>query len=129
MKQQMPATCFATASFYVVGRCQALLSFTSDSIARAFPPPSGPPTPSAVRAGGVTYRVSLCGRDDTHAGSALGPGTPGLAFYPSTRASARLPETIQSQAEHECCGTLFVTVADWRALLATVRTARVTIGR
>jgi hypothetical protein len=34
-----------------------------------------------------------------------------LVFYPSSRACARPPETVQSQAEHDSGGTFFVTVA------------------
>ncbi len=33
-----------------------------------------------------------------------------LAFYPSSRACARLPETVQSQSGHVCCGT-----SPWRS--------------
>jgi len=37
--------------------------------------------------------------------------TPGLAFYPSTRVVARLPETVQSRSGRLSGGTFSVTVA------------------
>ena len=60
-----------------------------------------------------------------------GPGTswvddPVLVFYPSSRACARPPETVQSQSGHVCGGTLFVAVAVARPFANRTRRARET---
>src|SRR5207249_1390440 len=49
-----------------------------------------------------------------------------LAFYPSSRARARPPETVQSQAEHDGCGTFFVAVAIGAPGTNRTRSTRVT---
>src|SRR5215204_621871 len=49
---------------------------------------------------------------------------PALVFYPGSHASARPPETVQSQSGHVSGGTFFVAVGSERDPSRTVRTAR-----
>jgi len=66
----------------------------------------------------------------TSRGSGLSRGThPRLIFYPSSRAGARLPETVPSRSGHECCGTFSVAVARRDPTQLRARSARETCRR
>ena len=81
----------------------------------------GPPL-----AGGSPGSVRV---DSRGSGSSLG-GDPVLAFYPSSHARARLPETVQSRSGHVGCGTFSVSVArgDPSQSVHTPRVRRVARG-
>ena len=97
-----------SVSFYVAGRCQAPVD---DACGRLWAARSvrGPrcgaflrDTPAAsIRRSLILTRVRVTSW--VH--------DPVLAFYPSSHACARPPETVQSQSGHVCCGTFSVAVA------------------
>jgi hypothetical protein len=91
--------------FYVAGRCQG--SLRSASLRT-----SSQTMPMRLHAGPGSARV-----DD-----------PGLAFYPSARDLARLPETVQSRSRTRGCGPFSVAVRQRRNPTNTGRAARVPRG-
>src|SRR5438876_99662 len=77
--------------------------------ARACPPPSRPPTHQRS-AQAAAERAPVCRRAHAPFGREVRVDARPRLLSELAR-TARPPETVQSQAEHEGCGTFFVTVA------------------
>ncbi len=99
--------------------------FVPSSSARACPPPSRPP-PNQRPAQAAVRRRRTGERDVVATRFQLrGAPKPVLFFYPSTRATARPPETIHSQSEHPL-PRYSLRARRWRRTLhEPVRAARV----
>src|SRR5712671_8035433 len=93
----------------VVVKLQSPYPMPASPFARACPPPSRPPTHQRS-AQAATERTPVCGRAHAPFGCEVRVAARPRLLSELAR-KARPPETVQSQAEHESCGTFFVTVA------------------